>query len=78
MLNLDRTINLKENKTFQDLIISNKLDLSDKNLNLTSLKLESDFILDSDSDKDLHSIGEKNAKNKNNENIKYLKLLFFI
>lgn len=68
MLNLDRTIDLKENKTFQDLILNNKLDLSDKNLNLTSLKLESEYILDSD--KDSGSTSEINTKNKNNENVK--------
>jgi len=68
VLNINRTINLKENKTFQDLMLNNKLDLSDKNLNLTSLKLESEFIFDSE--KELDSSSGLNAKNTINEDIK--------
>lgn len=68
MLNLDRTINLKENKTFQDLILNNKLDLSDKNLNLTSLKLESEYILDTE--KDINLTDDPKTDIKNNEEMK--------
>ncbi len=71
MLNLDRTINLKQNKTFQDLILSNKLDLSDKKLKITSLKLESEFILEStESDKFINLGNGNNAKNQNNEDVR--------
>lgn len=46
MLNIDRTLNFKENKVFQDLIINNKLDLTDNKIRISSLKLESEYILD--------------------------------
>jgi hypothetical protein len=71
MLNLYRTINLKQNKTFQDLILSNKLDLSDKKLKMTSLKLETEFILEStESDKFINLGNGNNAKNQNNQDVK--------
>ena len=66
MLNLDRSINFKENKTFQDLIINNKLNLNDNNLRLTSLKMESQFVFDSEKE-----MKNENSLNANNEEIKY-------
>jgi len=74
MLNLDRTVNFKENKTFQDLILNNKIDFKDTNLHLTTLKLESQNILDSEIDNNEETyLSEKKI---NDEDIKYFNNFF--
>lgn len=45
MLNNERTLNIEENKIFQDLIVNKNLNLTNPKINLTSLKIdESDFL----------------------------------
>ena len=47
-LNIDRVINYEENKNFQDLVFKNKFDLTCESLTLTSLTLDSEFMLESE------------------------------
>ncbi len=68
MLNLDRTINFKDNRTFQDLILNKKFDMTDSQINLNSLKLENQFILHSNNNSDEEY--EFSIKNKNEEEVK--------
>jgi hypothetical protein len=47
MLSNERTLNIEENKLFQDLIINKNIDLSNPKINLTSLKIDESEFLDS-------------------------------